>query len=328
MHVRPVLSRFSQEQHQTVPIVLPDESSGIENNPKPVKLEDFCKLVDVNSELRTRGFRKFIKNELNSPDFYWTQENRYQDLFPQKAPPKILSEALELNVISDKHKIFLAFAISRAFWQYYDSDWMKLEWTLTTLQLLPRPRRRHTDELDLDPPFLSIRKRVITHSTSSEGKTEILPDEAHRVHPHPYIMNLGLLLVQIGSADSDRKSIMKNIRREPGTQRDNGLCADCCALILSDTWPSIDLPEKTQLRYKRVVEKCLPTESAIWRDCHDAVKRREALRDRVVRPLFELFQETKDPDYVTTPAQSQPSSSIAPVLRTDGENQPLLKTSR
>jgi hypothetical protein len=231
-----------------------------------------------------------------------------------------LSTALKQDELSARHKIFLAFTISKAFWQYYDSDWMNVEWSLETIQLL------QTKNLESKAPFLKIRSAESEDSTYREHESEGTSSGVPHLHPYPYILNLGLLLVQLGSITLDRTTITANATHLTGTKKNNELCISCCTEISADSaWPTIELPAKDKPRYRRIVEECLPTQSEVpkplFKEHLDAVGRRLALKDYVVRPLFELFQDMADPDETAFQPLKAAQSNEPPVLQAeDGAN--------
>jgi hypothetical protein len=204
-----------------------------------------------------------------------------------------LSTALKENKVSPKQKVFLAFALSKAFWQYYESDWMNVEWNLDSIQLLA------TKSLDSKAPFLRVRPADPKGATFREHESEEMSWGNTHLHPYPYIFNLGLLLFQLGSTDFKEIDIIANATELTATQKNNELCTSCCMEIISNTeWPTIALPAEHKTRFRRVVEECLPTTSprpkVLFEDHLDVSGRRLALKDYVVSPLLELYQDMAD----------------------------------
>lgn len=220
------------------------------------------------------------------------------------------------NELSARNKIFLAFTISKAFWQYYDSDWMNVEWSLETIQLL------QTSSPESEAPFLKIRSAESEDSTHRKHESEGTSGGVPHLHRYPYILNLGLLLVQLGSITPDRTNITANATHLTGTKKNNDLCISCCTEISTDSaWPTIEFPAKDKRRYRRIVEECLPTPSEVpkplFEEHLDAVGRRLALKDYVVRPLFELFQDMADPDKTAFQPPKVAQSNEPPVLQAE-----------
>lgn len=259
--------------------------------------------------------------------FCWSQEKSFSNIFPQQGAPILLSTALKQDELSASHKIFLAFTISKAFWQYYDSDWMNVEWSLETIQLL------QTGSLDSGAPFLKIRCAESEVSTYREDESEGTSSGVPHLHAYPYILNLGLLLVQLGSINPDRTSITANATNSTGPKKNNDLCVSCCTEISADSaWPTIKLPTRDKSRYRRIVEECLPIQSkvprALFKEHLDAAGRRLALKDYVVRPLFELFQDMADPDKTAFQPPKVARSDKLPVLQGEAGANKAPKTQR
>ncbi|OQU98196.1 Fungal specific transcription factor domain-containing protein [Cladophialophora immunda] len=253
-------------------------------------LNDFCTILGWNITC----FRIYITKTGTTQHFCHGVEEVFSTIFPEKGRPLFLSTALKEGKLSARHKIFLAFIISKAFWQYYDSDWMNVEWSVETIQLL------QTSNPESETPFLKIKSTtsdgLMKRKLESQNTSEGIP----QLHRYPYILNLGLLLVQLGSITPETTIFAEMTTNSTGAEN-NDICVSCCTKISEDNvWPTIEIPAKHKLRYRHIVEECLPTPSEIPKALFDvqldAAGRRAALRDYVVRPLFELFQDMSNPD--------------------------------
>ncbi|KIW22421.1 uncharacterized protein PV07_12308 [Cladophialophora immunda] len=253
-------------------------------------LNDFCTILGWNITC----FRIYITKTGATQHFCHGVEEVFSTIFPEKGRPLFLFTALKEGKLSARHKIFLAFIISKAFWQYYDSDWMNVEWSVETIQLL------QTSNPESETPFLKIKSTtsdgLMKRKLESQNTSEGIP----QLHRYPYILNLGLLLVQLGSITPETTIFAEMTTNSTGAEN-NDICVSCCTKISEDNvWPTIEIPAKHKLRYRHIVEECLPTPSEIPKALFDvqldAAGRRAALRDYVVRPLFELFQDMSNPD--------------------------------
>jgi hypothetical protein len=238
-----------------------------------------------------------------------------------------LSTALEKNYISPKHKVFLAFALSKAFWQYYESDWMNVEWSPDTIQLLA------TKSLDSKAPFLWVKPAELRGGTFREHESGEMSGDSTHLHPYPYIFNLGLLLFQLGSTDCEETDKIANDTDSTNVQKNNDLCIFCCEEILSNTeWPPIALPVEHKTRFRRIVEQCLPTVSplpkVLFKDDLDVSGRRLALKDYVVGPLLELYQDMADVEETKIWSQGVNQTDEPAVLQAGTGDPRMLKTER
>jgi hypothetical protein len=272
---------------------LPHHTNVNEKSPSHIvpftALADFCQIL----ALRISCFIVHVAKDIETRQFRCSRDRFFTDTFPKQGPPMALSTALRQNKFSPKHKIFLAFALSKAFWQYYESDWMNVEWSSNTIQIL------ETKNLDSKAPFLGVKPADLRGATFREHESEEMSGESTHLHPYPYIFNLGLLLFQLGSSDWKEIDIITNATELTDVRKNNELCTSCCFEIISNTdWPTIALPAEHKARFRRVVEACLPTPSllpkVLFEDHLDISGRRSALKNCVVGPLLELYEDMDD----------------------------------
>ncbi|KAF2496437.1 subtilisin-like protein [Lophium mytilinum] len=336
-----VVAYKGDESHEWTPVQfqLPRETRGSEdpedatNEPSTHKtsltaLDDFCKILTWNIRcFRIHVTKNLVSKSLETHSFCWSPEASFSNIFPPRGAPMLLSTALKQDELSARHKIFLAFTIAKAFWQYYDSDWMNVEWSLETIQLLQK-----TSSPDSEAPFLKIQSAESEDSTNHEHEPIEISSGAPYLHPFPYIFNLGLLLVQLGSITSDKPSITGNATHLTGALKSNGLYVSCCEISADIAWPTIELPAKAKPRYRRIVEECIPTQPEVPRPLFekhlDAVGRRLALKNHVVRPLFELFQDMADPGERAFEPPKMSRSNEPSVLQTEDSVNKAPKTPR
>jgi hypothetical protein len=278
-------------------------------------LNDFCQIPTWGISC----FRIHVAKDLGTHCFSWSRDELFSDTFPAQGSPMSLYTALTQHGISPRHRMFLAFSLSKAIWQYYDSKWMDVEWTLDTLQLLK------TSSPDSEAPFLSI-KSARSDQTGRERELE-----RTFVHRYPYIFNLGLLLVQLGSISPGQMDFTADSRHLTGTKKINRLCISCCTEIRNQTWPAIGLPAEVQTRYRRIVEQCLPTGTGpkpLFDQYLDSGGRKSALRECVVLPLLELIQDMTDPKDTLILPSDTPRPHNATGFQVDGHPSSGLKSER
>ncbi|EOA90523.1 uncharacterized protein SETTUDRAFT_25785 [Exserohilum turcica Et28A] len=236
-----------------------------------------------------------------------------------------LATALDENMISPKHKVFLAFALSKAFWQYYESDWMKVEWSSDTVQLL------QTASLDSKAPFLRVIPAHLRGETFSEHESETMSGQSTHLHPYPYIFNLGLLLFQLGSADCREIQISADAENLSGIEKNNRLLLYCCKEIVSgQDWPTLAIPAQHKTKFQRAVKTCFPIDSPSFKDLFenspDVSARRLILKNHVVDPLLELYQDMADIEEAEIWLQRSTRVGKSTVLQTGTGSNKTLKT--
>jgi hypothetical protein len=286
-----------EDQHEDLVVSLETDNTGTRKEPdlnakdleEPnedlIVLTDSCALLDdqtfdeavpVHLERGPSGF-SFYKL-----DFVPIQGRPQDDLSPIP-----VSTAIQEHMISSKSKILLAFVLSKAFWQFYASKWTHSAWDFETVVLLPQKLNYHSLDVEAQTPFLSIR----TGSSDTQQSSGIEPSELPRPkkartiwHPDPQILNLGLLLVLLGTKEGSPGTILQTLNSE----------YSFCRSQIRDTsnWPHFD-SEQIKDEYRRIVQHCIP-ESRKGISNHPA-ERRQTLLDKVARPLFDLLQRMHDP---------------------------------
>ena len=170
-----------------------------------------------------------------------------------------LAEVLQRHDMVAKKRLLLAYVLSKSFWQYYNSDWMSVRWTLGTVQFFHE--RLDEDEDDgaglLDgSPYIALPP---ADSTPSLLSAEHLPNEAV-VHRYPRLLALGMLLLDIGR------------RRRRGCTEESGQCGPeqetieeristdlnsiRRALRPNSRWPRLDIQEEARQTLRAVLDNC------------------------------------------------------------------------
>jgi hypothetical protein len=164
------------------------------------------------------------------------------DMFIESCAPIPLSELLEKHRLSPRSKISLAFAFSKSFWQYYESEWMKARWYIETMNVLLQGEEIVSSTLDTmcQSPFLQITSSDPVTSVS-EGETQEEIGGITQLHHYPYILTLGLLLIQLCLRDSATRP-----RRSSGPTRNNDIYTYCLkeAKMARASWPVLDLSDE------------------------------------------------------------------------------------
>lgn len=195
--------------------------------------------------------------------------------------PISLSEALHGDLLTARDKIQLAFTISKSFWQLYKSDWMHSVWDLNTLLILPPKDGRRSMASVAESPLLSVRSKEVNAYLLQEHEVSDPANKKRLFHRHPYILNLGVLLV----------SLCDPTIRIPHDL--NSKYLSCKSAINRQEWPAIDLSEQAKDRYRGIVRHCFPEIRTDIGSSSD--ERRQLLLDKVVYPLKDLLQDLETP---------------------------------
>lgn len=95
-----------------------------------------------------------------------------------------LANILKLYHLTAKMKVALAYILAHAAWQYYDSDWMKTQWTSDLIQFMKkRPGHIVGEQSNLFAwkPYLSVH---INQNDTVSYESSVLDGE---IHPFPRI---------------------------------------------------------------------------------------------------------------------------------------------
>ena len=253
-------------------------------------LLDVCKYID-NLEapdceipirlLRDRSILTAFTRDPVLPEMY---------LQPRAAPVP-LRELLENNLLSAQDKISLAFTLAKSVWQYYDSDLMKTKWDLETIKILRQIRliNPNTDH-EHRMPFLEIKPSNLA-AIWCEQETQIRREnkEVQEMHPYPYILTLGMLLVQICLPITPKSIVV------PPLDAGNNIIYLYYKKQMETeeaSWPVLDLRDEYRNVYRKIVVNCIPGrkgEGPLFSPKLDAVSRRNMLMEHVVGPLYNLL---------------------------------------
>lgn len=116
------------------------------------------------------------------------------DGYPLEQDPRpgfglTLATVLEQYDLKPKDKVTLAYAITQAFWQFYDTELLYGKWTRDSILFMPE-EYSHAGQLP-NKAYLSVRFDLL------EDQPEYL-GERSLVHRYPRILSLAILLLEIG----------------------------------------------------------------------------------------------------------------------------------
>ncbi|KAI9774754.1 MAG: hypothetical protein M1839_001621 [Geoglossum umbratile] len=253
------------------------------------ELDDFCWLFEWNPPYQRIPIR--LEGDTTHRRLY-VLNPEHSDISTEKHASVPLLQALQGNCLTARSKIYLAFTLSRSFWQFYESPWMQATWNLETIHLLPQCNNSHaTIAPGAKTPFLTIVASEPEKPYSLEYEPKNPSNQYDHLHRYPYILNLGLLLVLLCSSTPSR-----DFTSLTGPRKINAIYGFCRQQSISEehSWPAIDLSDKHREDYRSIAKQCLPNPCA--QIGLDATERRTLLRDKVVRPLYDLLQGMQDPD--------------------------------
>jgi hypothetical protein len=209
------------------------------------------------------------------------------------APSISLSRLLELEEISTKGKILLAYILARSVWQYYDSDFMKTNWTTESIQFMREHQYegnidKDREKIDPSTPFLAFTSTEWSlHASIEQYQTGDV------LHHFPRILALGIMLADVGRKNPTRVAHLA-ISAEAQINKNLAKYQD---ILKSPTWPSLDVRNPDiKTRFRNAVRTCLDPKvfhvtSPKSRAQSCVEKRRDIIYRRVVFPLEQLCTE-------------------------------------
>lgn len=100
-----------------------------------------------------------------------------------------LSKLLSTPGLTGKRKFLLSYFLAKAFWQFYDSDWMQREWTKEAVHFMFERRGKTVKGIFVNEPFISA--RFYDYHQLCDPKDE------YKAHQFPKILALGIMLLEI-----------------------------------------------------------------------------------------------------------------------------------
>ncbi|KAI9869217.1 MAG: hypothetical protein M1813_000005 [Trichoglossum hirsutum] len=210
-----------------------------------------------------------------------------------EAPSISLSQVLELEKISPKGRILLAYILAKSVWRYYDSGFMRIKWTTESIHFMREYRldlEKDMDQEKIDPssPFFAFPPldSDLNESTEHYRTWSVL-------HQYPRVLALGTMLVEIGRK---RPKKAAHESRSPEAQINNDF-ARYMEVVGSTNWPALDVRnEEIRNRYRAAVRSCLDPKifhvsASTTAGQFDVDARRDILYKHVVFPLEQLCAE-------------------------------------
>ncbi|RFU73338.1 hypothetical protein TARUN_8912 [Trichoderma arundinaceum] len=246
-------------------------------------------------------FCKLLRLEADSRVCLVVQDGKLQqsgfkpiEQIVEHVPGISLGNILRMYHLTAKMKVSLAYILAHAVWQYYDSDWMKTQWTGDSIQFM-KERPSHNmiggqSSLFAWKPYLSVhfiqKDQLPNESSITDG----------RIHPFPKIQALGIMLVEIGIGSP----LYRNSNEHPSQSQAAKANKDLLLAIQyaqdEKLWEDCDYPS-----YLSSVKSCLDPGIFLGHseDAESLRERRDTLYNKVVFPLEELLRGTQWINHLT-----------------------------
>ncbi|KAF2009061.1 subtilisin-like protein, partial [Aaosphaeria arxii CBS 175.79] len=273
-------------------------------DPPDELIVDFCETIETIINLTGQRVPIRLVGKVPHHCFYELDPEHGSDCARNRLPVSLETALAEPALLSAKSKVYLAFALAKSYWQFYESKWMQVQWSLTTICLLS-----HLDQNDRGPAggdYLEEEAKTPYLTITSPPTSEICfqehePPETKSCfkHPYPYLLNLGILLFLLCAPE---RFSAQNIQKtdKPGTQN-KILCDYIDAMRRPATsWPDLDLSEQNRNSYKQIVQHCIPGLDVLKNgmELDTVAARRAFIRDMVVYPLYQLLKGMESPSVV------------------------------
>ncbi|KAJ3567926.1 hypothetical protein NPX13_g6598 [Xylaria arbuscula] len=281
----------------------------------------FCPVLERN--LSARLFLEFRHNHGLS----LLKESGVLNQIIQAGPGVSLRSVLSQYKLTSKDKIILSYAVSQSYWNYYDSELMRVKWTSDNIWFMPvEASHEQRDELPL-------RAYIPLPLDLSDG-TE--PDVIYADllnHQCPRIFDLGVLLLEIGLGRPFQ--VLNRRDRVAQANFNHKRASDELLELEKDNWDAFT--HKKYFDY--AVKFCLSRENFIppkqlqqppressssildWKGSPGILERRRMLHKHVVRPLAWLAKrgfkaKAGDSTYVSRKLNASPHGGTSDALST------------
>ncbi|KAF3282229.1 hypothetical protein TWF970_001643 [Orbilia oligospora] len=238
------------------------------------KIRDFCGLI------RSRELGR-LNLSVSSRGFF----DDGLELAPSKRDLSLRTPSISLAGVlastslrsDNQRKLLLSYLLSKAVWQFYDSDWMAEAWTKHNVHFMRQCLDRMQQKVRLyHKPFISADLGV-----STAPSNYLSPK---RSHIFPEILALGVMLLEIELGQNIEDHYSDDFLDADGKPRENADHITAGIIINSEKWGS---RSATYQAVKKVIEICVKPDK-----CKlgvDPTRVRDNLYQSVVAPLKNLF---------------------------------------
>ena len=233
-----------------------------------------------------------MRLELSDSQLLRTGSPEYHS-YAVKEQTRSLLDIRKARNLSCVMRINLAYIFARSLLQFYASDITSTPWLSDTIcyinSLGSSDKSGGAGSFNLTSPFL-----ILEASASARGSKEILSDSDY-VYKYPRIMNLGILLVELGLSPEDDIETEKAIAGNHPKWLNN-MYGTFVEKSKDSAWPSFDMidPHTAEI-YREVTQRCFDIK--LFAQATTAQKRQRILFESVVAPLELLLHDMGRTDY-------------------------------
>ena len=263
-----------------------EEHAPEQHTPQTIKVERFCNILG-----QSLGA---VCIRLKLVDGHLHQLTQVDEADQRVVPiPSIsLSRVLAHEDISTKGRILLSYILAKSVWRYYDSSFMRIEWTTDSIHFMHERRldpRTDSDSAKVDPssPFFAMPSPELGSCVSVEQY-----QTGDVLHHFPRVLALGVILAEIGrktptTAALDSGSPKAKINDDLNSYK---------RVLKSPGWPALDVRnEEIRIRLRDAVGVCFDPKvfnvASTGKGQTVVDARREVIYQRVVFPLEQLCNE-------------------------------------
>ncbi|KAF3129497.1 hypothetical protein TWF594_010962 [Orbilia oligospora] len=208
------------------------------------EIRDFCDLV------RSRALGR-LNLSVSSRGFF----DDGLELAPSKRELSLRTPSISLADVlvstslrsDNQRKLLLSYLLSKAVWQFYDSDWMAEAWTKHNVHFMRQCLDRMQQKVRLyHKPFISADLGV-----SAAPSNDLSPK---RSHIFPEILALGVMLLEIELGQNIEDHYSDDFLDADGKPRENADHITAGIIINSEKWGS---RSATYQAVKKVIEICV-----------------------------------------------------------------------
>lgn len=268
---------------------------------RSVEIPDLCRVLGTVGEARIPVLfqnRKLYRLDAETVDELVT---------PTPGIP--LNVMLKRYSQSTRQRMILAYILARSVWQYYECAWIMSRWRAESIHFiqerLPGGQDPKAEYVNPTAPYFALKEPGDTGYL-----TEEYIDDIDLVHKYPWLVALGILLV-----DTFRESLVSMTEASDATSpiaRMNNELAHYWQIVNRDeNWPFLGLNDQDVApEYKKIVQCCL--NRGTFEDAPSIEERRAVILNRIVHPLHCLLVKMEWLDEFGSIREDRPRNELTP----------------